>query len=84
MKDWSPRTIRGAIFLGVGICASQVQPSAEKRKKHGQFAKKPPVATIKSASQNAGAVWSPKPGTRRKSSIDQRFPWSMRPPEMKE
>lgn len=27
MKDWSPRTIRGAIFFGVGICAIQVQPA---------------------------------------------------------
>lgn len=26
MNNWSPRTIRGAIFFGAGICAFQVQP----------------------------------------------------------
>ncbi|MES2300087.1 MAG: hypothetical protein V4582_23825 [Pseudomonadota bacterium] len=26
MNDWSPRTIRGALFFGGGICAIQGQP----------------------------------------------------------
>jgi hypothetical protein len=26
MKDWSPRTIRGALFFGIGVCVLQAQP----------------------------------------------------------